>query len=246
MLLGFPCVGWCCEPIIPLAHLLAGATLAGPAMLTKSLLWLSVAVAVKSVSFVFFERRISWSRAILFMILANVVSTIPGVMIAILSSSIPLVGTLLSLPLVALLGWIVQRRFAAFPQNSMPRRISSGAAMLAFVGFYIISMVLYGVAVEVLDGGHHSSYWIVKFFFVTLVACTGIMISAVLEEGVIARLSRKTTGNLFFYHSVFRANYVTLMLVLLVAALELLPRRLHSSGFLASWLNSILTLIRVS
>jgi hypothetical protein len=113
--------------------------------------------------------------------------------------------------------------------------------MLGFVGFCMVSTFLYYTAQSGLDGGSYRGYWIFKFAFVTLVACTGIIISAVLEECVIAGLSRKSAGNLIFYIPVFRANYITLGVILLVAALKMLPKRLHSPHFITTWLDALLT-----
>ena len=79
-----------------------------------------------------------------------------------------------------------------------------------------------------------------------MVACTGIVISAVVEECVIARLARKLQGNVSFYASVFRANYATLALVLLVVALEMLPKRLKAPHFIVSWLQSLAGILGVS
>src|SRR4051812_45752304 len=108
LLCGVPISGCCCEPIVPLVHLLSGATLAGPALITQSALWLIAAVSIKCGAFAFLERRLTWSRAALFMLLANVLSTIPGVFIAAAAGSVG--GFFIAIPLVCLLGWILKRR----------------------------------------------------------------------------------------------------------------------------------------
>ena len=41
-------------------------------------------------------------------------------------------------------------------------------------------------------------------------------------------------------YSVGRANYITLVFVLVVAAVQILPKRLANAHFLASWLHSLL------
>src|ERR1044071_10113938 len=87
-LLLLPLTCWSCEPIVPLAQLLGGSSAAGPLMWEQSLGWLAAAVAVKSIAFAFFEKRISWRRALGFMLLANILSTIPGVLLAVLAGSI--------------------------------------------------------------------------------------------------------------------------------------------------------------
>jgi hypothetical protein len=78
-----------------------------------------------------------------------------------------------------------------------------------------------------------------------MAACTGIIISAVLEECVIARLSRKLYGNISFYTPVLRANYVTLAVILLVAALEMLPKRLNAPHFIVAWLHSLSAMLGI-
>jgi hypothetical protein len=64
-------------------------------------------------------------------------------------------------------------------------------------------------------------------------------ISTVLEEGAIARMVRRTHPQTSFYPSVVRANYITLGTVLLVAAVQILPKRLHSPNFIVSWLHNL-------
>jgi hypothetical protein len=236
-----PSIVSACEPILPLAQLLGGSSFAGPMMLTKSMVWLFVAVAIKCFSFVFLERRLTWPKAALFMLVANVLSTIPGVLIAAFTSSMG--GFILSLPIVWILGALVGGRLKRLAAPGQNRFFSSGLVPLAFTGIFILSVVLFGLAGGELERRNYASYWVIKFIFVTLVACTGMAISAVLEEYVIAQFTRKTHANQSFYVSVFRANYITLGCVLLVAALQLLPRRLNAPHFIVSWLHSISSLL---
>lgn len=235
VLAGGPVTGHCCEPIVPLFHLLSGASLAGPAMLTGSLWWLAAAVAIKCAAFVFFEKRLNRPRAAGFMLVANAVSTIPGVLLAAFTSSIG--GFFFALPMVAGLGWLVQWRLRDLPSVGRWPWVSSGGALVGFVAFFILSVGLFAAAQGAIDGGSHGGYWLYKFLFVTLVATTGIVISMVLEESVIAWLARNSAGRISLISSVMRANYVTLGVVLLVVAVQILPRRLQSPGFLALWLH---------
>lgn len=237
----FPCNGWCCEPIFPLFQLLSGSSAAGPALLMHSMWWLVPAIVIKCGTFALFERRLSWGKALLFMLVANVISTIPGVLIGLLTSSIG--GALFAFPLVAALGWMVQSRLTLLPAIQARPWISGGGALIAFFVVFFVSVVIYRTASGALEDGNSGSYWIHKYLFVTLVACTGMLISAVVEECMVARLARRSFGNLSFYKSVLRANYVTLGIVLLVAALQMLPKRLQSPDFLASWLRSLSTML---
>jgi len=233
---GVPLTSRSCEPIVPLYQLLSASSLAGPALVTHSLLWLFAAVAIKSGVFVWLERRLSWRRAVLYMLLANVVSTIPGVLVAAFTASLG--GIIFAIPLVCALGWMIQRRVLLLSRPGPRSWMSGGGAGLGFVVFFFVSVVLFKLAGTALEGRKFVTYWVLKFLFVAMVACTGILISAVLEECVIARLSRGLQGNGSFYTPVFRANYVTLAVVLLVAALEMLFQRLNAPHFIISWLQS--------
>ena len=181
---GIPVSGRSCEPILPLYQLLSASTLAGPALVANSLPWLFAAVAIKCGTFVFLERRSSWCRAVLYMLLANVVSTIPGVLVGALTSS--LAGFIVAIPIIFLLGWMVQRRVLLLSQTGPQRWISGGAAALAFVVFFFFSVATFELAGNALEGRSFAAYWLLKFLFVAMVACTGILISAVVEESVIA------------------------------------------------------------
>lgn len=243
--LTIPLSSWGCEPVVPLVQLLSGSSLAGPLYLTQSLFWLVVAVAIKSAAFVFFERRLPWRKAVGYMLLANILSTIPGVLIAAFTASIG--GVILAIPIVYLLAKVVERRISLIDGPDKKRWwVFGGSTVLMFIGFFFISMVMYGLAESAIYNNGYAGYWIFKFIFVTLVATTGIVMSAVLEECAIFRLSRKKYGNLSFYTSVIRANYVTLGLILSVAAVEILPRRLRAPHFIVSWLHSLMLMLGLS
>jgi hypothetical protein len=228
-----------CEPVLPLSKLLGSSTAIGSVIYVQSAVWLYLAIALKCVAFAYFERRLPLHQAAGFMLLANVVSTIPGMLIAGFAAGGPLV--IFILPIIYCLGRMVERRTRHLPSVPGRLRMTGGMATLAFILFFVLSMTLYILAYVAFEQSGFASYWIVKFFFVALVACTGLVISAILEECVIARFSRKAGGDLSFYTSVIRANYVTLGAILLVGAVAILPERLRSPGFLAAWLEQLWT-----
>ena len=239
MLLAIPLTSWGCEPIVPLVQLLSGSSVVGALLFSQSILWLASAAALKSGAFAFFERRLPWRKALLFMLLANVLSTIPGVLVAIFAGSMS--GFFLAVPLVAVLGAFIGRRIArGLPPDRQKSWINGRTTTLSFIAFFVIAVVTFQYAQDALWSRSYAIHWLMKFFFVSMVACTGIVISAALEEAVIARLSERSQGKTFFYSSVVRANYVTLALVLLVAAIQILPQRLKSPHFIASWFQSLM------
>jgi hypothetical protein len=233
--LAVPTTGWGCEPILPLVQLLGGSTMAGPMLLTQSLLWLGAAVVIKCGAFAFFERRLAWWKAAFLMLLGNVASTIPGYLIAVFAGSIGIIG----LPLMGLLGIWIGWRHARFSGSRKNPWLTVPLTALGFVVFFFLSVLLFALAQGALDGHDFTQYWMTKFLFVTLVACTGILMSAVLEECFIALFAGKSSGDFSFYTPVIRANYLTLAVVLLVAAGEMLPKRLNAPHFIVSWLHAL-------
>jgi hypothetical protein len=233
-----PLVAAACEPIFPIVQLLAGSSLAGPALITRSFVWLLVAIAIKCFAFVFLQHRLRRGQSVSFMLIANVISTIPGLLIAAFVGSVS--GIILAIPLTIVLALVVGRRWKRLAAQAGEKvRVSGGVAALIFSAVFFGSIILYEFAAGALAGRDYGAYWILKFAFVTLVACSGILISAVLEECVIARLARKSTGDISFFTPVLRANYITLGVVLLFAALQLLPARLRAPNFIVSWLSTI-------
>src|SRR5437899_8697437 len=91
-LAGIPTTTAACEPIIPLTHLMSGANIVGPMLLLKSFTWLLIAVAIKSTAFVLLERRLPWPKAMLFMLVANALSTIPGILAAVFAGVFAIVA----------------------------------------------------------------------------------------------------------------------------------------------------------
>ncbi|MDB6064733.1 MAG: hypothetical protein JWR26_941 [Pedosphaera sp.] len=234
-----PGTAWGCEPILPLVQLLGGTTAASSLILTRSVFWLLFAVAVKSAAFAFFQQRLPWRKAVVYMLLANVVSTVPGLLIAGLAGAGS--GILFALPLVLILAMIVGRRYELLWGPHC--RFSAISATFVFFLIFLVSFDLYLRAGVALDEHAPADYWLNKFLFVSLVVVTGIILSAAMEEYVVFRLSRKTSGNASFFAPVLRANYITLALILFVAAMEILPRRLHAKDFITSWLHSLFAVL---
>jgi len=230
-----PTAAVACEPIIPLTHLMTGANAVGPVLLLDSLTWLFVAVGIKMTAFALLERRLPWKQALAFMLLANVLSTVPGVLAAAFAGSLDL----LSLPIIFGLGKLAEKRLAAFSAELGPRWFTGTAFAPIFTAAFGVSVVMFYMAGTALEGGDFTSYWILKLLFATTAVTIGMAISTVLEECAVARLSRKQYGRLSFYTSVARANYITLGLVLSVAASQMVPKRLSAPHFIVSWIHAV-------
>ncbi|MGH7992654.1 MAG: hypothetical protein ACREDQ_04000, partial [Limisphaerales bacterium] len=142
VILSIPIPGSACEPIFPMFQLLSGPTAGGASLLKLSLFGLAIAVAIKCVAFALLERRLPWRSAVIYMLLANVVSTIPGVFVAACISSIG--GFFLALPIIAWLGWLVSRRLIS--QTKWSGYYGTGAITLAFMGVFFVSASTYYLA----------------------------------------------------------------------------------------------------
>lgn len=231
--LGFPIAAPACEPIIPLTDLMSGATLAGPVLFLHSLVWLCVAVLIKTGSFVLLERRLPPNKAMSLMLAANVLSTIPGLLTAIFAGAL----SLLALPVVFLLGKLAEKRLSSLPREGPTKRLAGQGLAFGFTAAFVVSVVMFYMAGEALGDRNFASYWILKLLCATIAVSVGMAISAVLEECAIATLAHKRQFS--FYTSVIRANYITLAVVLAVAAAQMLPRRLGAPHFIVSWLHNL-------
>jgi hypothetical protein len=197
--------------------------------------WLCIAVLIKTVSFALLERRLSITRAIALMLAANVLSTIPGLLTAVFAGAL----SLFTLPVVFLLGKLAERRISLLADESTRKPFTGKGLALAFTAAFFVSVVMFSLAGIALDDRNFATYWVFKILFATVAVCVGMGISTVLEEGAIARMVRRTHPQTSFYPSVVRANYITLGTVLLVAAVQILPKRLHSPNFIVSWLHNL-------
>ena len=75
-------------------------------------------------------------------------------------------------------------------------------------------------------------YWIVKVAAIFLALFASMTLTTVWEEWVIWRLSSSPEG-IGFFTSVLRTNLYVLVLVMAIAAVLILPKRLKSPDFLA-------------
>ena len=199
---------------------------------------LLAAVVLKSAAFVLFERRLRWPQAVSFMLVANILSTIPGMLTAALGSALGL----LAFPTIYAFGVLAEQRCARLPATERTRWLT-GHLRIAFMAIYVLSLVFFYLAGAAFDSSRFASYWMLKFFFITFAVVTGMAISAVMEEYAIGWLAGNERKEMSFYTSVIRANYVTLGVVLLVAALEILPSRLAAPHFIVTWLHHLAALL---
>ena len=212
-----------CEPILPLFHALTGAK-----FVTASLWALGAAVFIKCAAFTYYERDLPKPKAFLFMLLANVVSTVVGFIIAGLVTANGAI--LIGLPLLFVSTFWSARQL--LPRLASPRLKYVSADGLAGLMLLLLftSYVFFGVAMS-LDDPPGMGYWIAKTGGLYLAIIISMVISTFYEEWIVYLLARKPKEPPTFYRAVVRANVLTLLIVMGCTAAYILPQRFASPFF---------------
>ena len=214
-----------CEPIWPLIQ-----ALGGPLALSRSFIVLGVAVLAKALLFAVMQSRLSWVRAFLYMVLANVLTTAIGILVSASFTSPQLL--LASVPLVWWLARTPSRRLVATaPAGSWLARRSSGglAAFLAFAP--ILSLVFFALSASAQHSHSYVTYWAMKLGCIYLALLVSLVLTVFWEEWAVAREAGEL-GSHVFVKPVFRANAIVLACVAVYAAARVMPLRMQSPDFL--------------
>jgi len=201
--------------------------------------WLIAALAVNCGLFALLDRRLSRGRAAMFMAIAMVVCALPTGLFALLVEY-SFIGVILALPLIWVLSSMVNRRLDRLPPFTSCPAVLGSAAMRLFTVCLLASLFLHAWANGVLLNHHHAAYWVLKWVIEMLDFGAILILSTVLQEGVIASLAGEFEGEPSFHVSVFRANAITLGVGLLMAAVQSLPERLQAPHFIPSLSNDLL------
>jgi hypothetical protein len=199
--------------------------------LSGSMLVLAIAVIVKSTLFAFFERRLHRLRAAWRMFLGNVLTSFIGLLVAVMIASSPGVW-LVGVPLVCFLCWLPSRRLVKAAPLAWLARISPLALAGVMTSALMASCILFLAGRGAMETHQLALYWIVKVAAIFLALFASMTLTTVWEEWVIWRLSSSPEG-IGFFTSVLRTNLYVLVLVMAIAAVLILPKRLKSPDFLA-------------
>jgi hypothetical protein len=224
-LLGAPLSAFACEPIVPFLK-----AIGGPRVLTASFVVLGLVVLLKSAAFARFQTRLSFTRALLWMLAANVFTSIIGVMVPAMIDSggailvgLPLVWALCLLP--------GQRLIAAAPLTRLAR-FTPGQLACGMTVLLAFSCLLFIISRTIHDSDTFLRYWLVKGLAVHLALIIGLAITAFWEEWIVWRLSRSEDDDLTFVRPVLRANLIVLLAVMVVSAAIMIPKRLKQPDFI--------------
>jgi len=222
-LLSAPVSALACEPIVPLIKAI-GVT----RVLTVSFVVLGLVVALKSAAFARFQNKLSFQKALLWMLAANVFTSIIGVMVPAMVESGGAV--FIAAPVVWALCWLPAQRVIAAAPLSRLARYSPGHLAFAITAALVLSYLLFIMSRNVGDSAGFALYWIVKFPALFIALIIGAAVTAFWEEWIVWRFSNSVEDDVSFVRPVVRANLVVLAAVVLISTAVMIPKRLSNPG----------------
>jgi hypothetical protein len=211
-----------CEPAVPLGQLALF-----PGAIAKSLYLLAATVLLKAFAFAFLEKTLVWWKAIIFILLANIFSTIVGVVSVIplsMPSCLPIFILTFFLSIIPARG-LAQRYFPG-KQDSKTYIIAS---ILTFISF--ASMISFTFAKGAIETGRLGTYWAAKIICVYLGLIFGIVITIFYEEWLTAKLAKRRDFPTPFLTSVTRANLIALLFMMIVTAVVVIPEKIQNQDY---------------
>jgi len=224
-----PAVAKACEPIIPLLVVFSGPSLL-PSFLLHSGIVLTGAVALKCGVFVFYERSLPITQGVLFMLAANIVSTIVGVLVGV-SVANPVV--LITLPMLYVMTVFPARRLQRVSGIPNWSKMSPRGLALLFIACLFASYFFFAAASSL--AGSSKAYWLAKLAYLFPALFISIGLTTLWEESVVYLLARRRSSQTHFFEPVLKSNVVAFVVLMGLAAALALPKRLASSDFLLSW-----------
>jgi hypothetical protein len=217
-LLGVPFSGHACEPVVSFVKAAAGS-----GFLPVSLVLLAVVVLFKSAAFARFQTKLSFRKALLCMLAANVFTSVIGLIVPAMIDSggavfiaVPLVWAVCLLP--------AQRLIAADPSGPVAR-FSATQVAFGITLVLVASCLLLLLSRTVHDSAGFMSYWLFKVPVIYLALAIGLVLTGFWEEWIVWRLSNAEEDDLSFVRPVVRANVIVLVALMLISAAFLIPKR---------------------
>lgn len=234
-----------CEPIVPMMILTAppdamASILTGKysGLPTLSFIVLGVVVVFKCILFAWFERgKMSSLKAFTLMFFGNIVSTIVGVITAVMAYSAP-AAMFMGLGLAGLCSFPPSMRLSAYLKQEHKREISPITIAFMVPVTMFGSAILFFIAQGSTGGNHFNmgvialiSFWLWKFVAVLAGLSISMFLTTFWEEYVIFKAYRGS-HRWHFVPSAARANLYTFLLAGAIGAFLALPQRFQSPNFL--------------
>lgn len=221
-----------CTPVA--TFIFVGGTVPFAALLFKSFLAIGLAVAIKSALFAW-SAGYSPTRSVVDMVVGNIASTIPGIMIAVLIGSSA--ATLLGLGIgLLVIGAVAGRLLTRLGGLERPVLRGYRLAMLTCLAM-IISVCMFGFIeqTDISDRGTPAAYWMLKYVGVFFGLLSTLAISTIFEGAIILGMHQKPDARFVeknVLNAIIRANLLTLLIMSLLGAAYTIPTRIQSEGFL--------------
>jgi hypothetical protein len=221
VLFAVPLSASACEPIVPFVK-----AVGGPGFLTAGFAILGIVVVLKSATFARFQQKLTFTKALLWMLAANVVTSIVGVVVTAMIDSgaamfigIPLVWALCLLP--------AQRLIESAPVGPLAR-FTSGQVAFGITLVLVFSYLLLLISRTVHDSDTFLRYWLFKVPTLFVALIVGLVLTAFWEEWIVLRLSNSGDDDFSFVRPVIRSNLLVLAAVMLISVGVIVPKRLRS------------------
>jgi hypothetical protein len=217
----WPAIADACEPMYPFL-----IKFVFPSSMSGSVYGLLVGVIVKCALFAFLVRRVTWLKAAGSMLLANIITSLFGLVLVVILS-IPI--ALIMIPLVCYLATLPSKSLRKRMGERLPDWLSPGAvAAFLFLAVPLNGVLFYGAENANPHTGH---YWFMKLAYIYAGLAIGIGMTTLWEEWLAFSFAKPKSGTNFL-SAVLRTNLYTFLVLAFIGAGYALPQRLSHSGFL--------------
>ena len=217
-----PRYAYACEPLYPFLF-----RFVFPSSMAGSAIGLLAGVSVKCILFAFLVKNLKWFKAVFFMFIANIVTSIFGIAMAVTISALPM--SIILIPLICYIATLPSRSLRKRMADQLPEWLYPGAV----AGFLFFAVPLSGMlfyAAEFADT-HTGHYWFFKLGYIYAGLAVGIGMTTLWEEWLVFGMSEPKSET-HFLPAVLRTNLYTFLLLALIGAVYALPQRLSHPGFL--------------
>jgi len=224
-----------CEPIFPLMKVVAG-----PSWLVPSLQVLCVIVLIKALLFAVLQRGLKRWLAVIYMFLANVLSTVVGIVVAVALGGVPVLW-LIFIPVIWGLSLLPAKRLRLVAVNSRIRACPTAALAAIMTILLVASAFVFWLGQGAAGSNQLVLYWLLKVLYIWIALGISLLITVFWEEWAVASLASGSGAPGTFIDPVFRANAVALALAAIFGAISIWPARLqaadHLVSLIVSWLS---------
>jgi hypothetical protein len=227
VLFGYGSQASACEPVVPFMQVVGG-----PGLMMRSLIVLIGAIVLKCVAFAMFQKRISFLRAVLYMFVGNLVTTVIGVIAGAMIGSGSGVAWLIGLPIVWLFCRLPAERLIRAAPHGWFKNASVGGLASMMTGALVASCWLFIFAGLANETDSIVLYWCLKLLAIYVGLAISIVLTACWEEWIVLKFSRGAEQDGSFVVPTIRANLLVMVVVMAIGAALMLPKRLKSPDFL--------------